>query len=193
MCFHVQQKSNAEGVHAKFGTSGPVTSGIFNGFTHPKMTVITAEKPTSTSLHHWGLIPHWAKDNSIAKYTLNARLETLHEKPSFRAAKRCLVLSDGFYEWQWQDPKGNKKQKHLVTFPRQALFAFAGLWDEWVDRTTGEILQSFAIVTTEAQGIMREIHNSKLRMPLCLTPATEHTWLAGKTPIPYKNFCTIKN
>lgn len=191
MCFHAQQSRSAAEVHQRFTTQGPVATGVYNGFSHPQMTVITAEETQTTALHHWGLIPRWANDNSIAKHTLNARLETLHQKPSFRAAKRCLVLSDGFYEWQWQDPKGRKKQKYLITLPNQTLFAFAGLWDEWVDRTTGEILRSFAIVTTEAQGIMREIHNSKQRMPFSLTAETEHAWLAGQTPEPFLDFHAV--
>ena len=191
MCFHAQQSRSATEVHQRFKTQGPVATGVYTGFSHPKMTVITAEETQTTALHHWGLIPHWAKDQGLAKYTLNARLETLHQKPSFRAAKRCLVLSDGFYEWQWQDPKGRKKQKHLVTLPKQDLFAFAGLWDEWVDKTTGEMIQSFTVVTTEAQGIMRKIHNSKERMPLTLTPNTEQAWLEGKTPSPFFDFHAV--
>lgn len=188
MCFHAQQTQAQKAIHQRYGTQGSFSTGVYNGFSHPQMTVITNEATKTTVLHHWGLIPHWAKDNSIRKYTLNAKVETLDQKPSFRSAKRCLVLTDGFYEWQWQDSKGKKKQKHLITLTDDGLFAFAGLYDTWVDRRTGEIVNSFAIVTTAAQGIMQEIHNSKLRMPYTLTPNTEVSWLAGDLPEPFYDF-----
>ena len=76
MCFHANKVGQQLEVHQRFTTQGPVATGVYNGFSHPKMTVITAEEP-QTALHHWGLIPHWAKDGNIAKHTLNARLETL--------------------------------------------------------------------------------------------------------------------
>ena len=188
MCFHAQQHRSPEEVHRRFGTTGPVTTGTFNGFSHPQMTVITDEQPTATALHQWGLIPAWAKDQSIRRHTLNARIETLKQKPSFRKAHRCLVLTDGFFEWQWLDAKGKKKQKHCITRADNQPFAFAGLWDEWIDRQTGEIIRSFAIVTTEAGGIMREIHNSKLRMPYTLAPTSENEWLNGLSPAPFTAF-----
>ena len=136
MCFHTQQHRSAKEIHRRFGTKGPVTTGTYNGFAHPHMTVITDEQPTVTALHQWGLIPKWAKDHSIRKHTLNARVETLSQKPSFRQARRCLVLVDAFFEWQWLDAKG-KKKKHCITHPDNHTFAFAGLWDEWVDRKQG--------------------------------------------------------
>ncbi|MEL0225442.1 MAG: SOS response-associated peptidase [Flavobacteriaceae bacterium] len=188
MCFHAQQTQSQTAVHQRYGTQGPVSTGIYNGFSHPQMTVIIAKEPKATTLYHWGLIPHWAKDKDIRRYTLNAKVETMAEKPSFRSAKRCLIVTDGFYEWQWQDTKGKKKQKYLITHPQEELFAFAGLHDEWIDRTSGEIVNSFAIVTTAAQGIMQEIHNSKLRMPLTLSPGTEASWLAGEIPAPFFDF-----
>ena len=188
MCFHAQQKQAPEAVHRRFGTRGPVAEGVFNGFSHPQITVITDENPKVTALHQWGLIPHWAKDKGIQRYTLNAKMETLDQKPSFRSAKRCLVLTDGFYEWQWQDPEGKKKQKYLLSHAQETLFAFAGLWDQWTDASTGEIIRSLTIVTTAAQGIMREIHNTKLRMPLALTAKTESLWMKGSTPEPFYDF-----
>ena len=129
MCFHAQQTQSATAVHQRFQASGPVSQGSYNGFAHPAMTVLTDQLPHRLQLYHWGLIPHWAKDSSIQKYTLNARMETLSEKPSFRKAGRCLVIADGFFESQWQDPRGHKKQKYQITLPDNALFAFVGLWD----------------------------------------------------------------
>ena len=188
MCYHAQMSRSSQEVRERFKVSGEAHTGVFNGFSHPKTPVITNEDQKRVQNFSWGLIPSWAKEQDIRRYTLNAKVETLHEKPSFREAKRCLVITDGFYEWQWQDPNGKKKQKHLITLPNSELFAFAGLWDEWIDKTTGEIIRSYSIVTTEAQGIMQEIHNSKLRMPFTLTPSTEALWLAGAVPEPFYDF-----
>lgn len=187
MCFHFQQQKGAAAFQQR-GLSGTPIRGTFNGFSHPQVCVLTAAHPTQLDPFQWGLIPHWAKTRDIQKFTLNAKWETLQEKPSFRKAKRCLVPADGFFEWQWQDPKGKQKQKFKVGLAAEELFMFAGLWDTWLDRETGEIMNSFALVTTAAAGIMREIHNSKLRMPLVLTPHEEAAWLAGELVNPFKNF-----
>jgi putative SOS response-associated peptidase YedK len=130
---------------------------------------------------HWGLIPIWAKDDSIRQNTLNAKIETLSEKPAFKdnVKNRCLIIADGFYEWQWLDKKGKEKQKYLITLPGEELFAFAGLWSRWVNIETGEIVKSYTIITTEANSMMCEIHNSKKRMPVILTRENENEWLTG--------------
>ena len=129
-----------------------------------------------------GLIPFWAKDDSIKQYTLNAKIETLNEKPAFKNSvkNRCLVIADGFYEWKWLDEKGRKKQKYLITLPDSDLFAFAGIWSEWQNKSTGEIINSYSIITTEANELMAEIHNSKKRMPVILTKKNEKDWLGGE-------------
>ena len=127
MCFHAQQKHDSKTVQKRFNAKGPVSQGIYNGFSHPQLTVICASQPSELRLFNWGLIPYWAKETCIQQYTLNARLETLDEKPAFKSAKRCLVIADGFYEWQWLDSKGRKKQKHLIQLHDKSLFAFAGL------------------------------------------------------------------
>jgi putative SOS response-associated peptidase YedK len=100
-----------------------------------------------------------------------------------------LVLADGFYEWQWLDYKGKQKQKYLLTLPDNELFAYAGIWSEWVSTITGEIIRSYSIVTTEATGIMREIHNSKKRMPVLLTPNNEQQWLMNN---PLNDFLKVE-
>jgi putative SOS response-associated peptidase YedK len=105
------------------------------------------------------------------------------EKPAFRTSvnNRCLVLADGFFEWQWLDPKGKVKQKYMLNLPNKAAFAFAGLWSEWTDRVTGEVIVTYTIMTTEANALMAEIHNNKRRMPIILTPENEKLWLQGDT------------
>ena len=132
-------------------------------------------------LYNWGLIPHWAKDITIRKNTLNARMETINQKPSFRdaAKNRCLVLVDGFYEWQWLDDKGKKKQKYLITLPDDEAFAFGGIYNDWVDKSTGEVINTYTILTTDANDFMSIIHNSQKRMPLILNKDTEKDWLNG--------------
>ncbi|MEK9517575.1 MAG: SOS response-associated peptidase [Flavobacteriaceae bacterium] len=187
MCFHFQQQK-AAGAFQQKGLSGIPIQGQFNGFSHPQASVLTAQQPTHLYPFQWGLIPHWAKNRDIQKYTLNAKWETVTEKPSFRKAKPCLVPADGFFEWQWLDAKGKQKQKFKVGLPDENLFMFAGLWDEWVAVETGEIIHSFALVTTAAQGIMQEIHNSKLRMPLVLSPDQEMQWLENRSAVPFIDF-----
>lgn len=187
MCFHFQQTQSV----AHFANNkleGTPLRGVYNGFDFPLVSATKASAPHRLESLRWGLIPRWAKSDEIKKYTLNARLETLHEKPSFREAKRCVIYTDGFYEWQWLDPKGKRKQKHLLTFPPLGFFAFAGLYDEWVDTATGEIVESCSIVTTQAQGIMEKIHNSKLRMPVALDPEDQAHWLNRQNVNPFVDF-----
>jgi putative SOS response-associated peptidase YedK len=122
----------------------------------------------------WGLVPAWAKDDSLAARMINARAETVAEKPSFRAAyrqRRCLVPADGFYEWR--GPKG-AKQPYRILAPGGGLFAFAGLWERW-EKGGGEPLESFTIITCEANAKLQALHH---RMPVILDPADFDRWLA---------------
>jgi putative SOS response-associated peptidase YedK len=184
MCFHSKQTKDAASAEKRFNAVvrdlvNFKSSEHYKGFDYPETPVITGGEPGVIDQLHWGLIPPWAGDESIRQYTLNAKIETLAEKPSFRDSvnRRCLVLADGFYEWQWLDAKGKNKRKYLITLPDGALYAYAGIWSEWVSTRTGELIRTYSIVTTEATGIMREIHNSKLRMPVILTPENEQAWL----------------
>ena len=176
MCFHFKQ-TKTENSFSPHRLEGKLLTGIYNGFTHPKVSCITENDPHNVSNLSWGLIPEWSKTEDIKKYTLNARIETINEKPSFKNAKRCIIFADGFYEWKWLDPKGRKKQKYLIEYPDSESFGFAGLYDQWVNKETGEILESCSIVTTAAEGIMKEVHNSKLRMPVTLNIDSLSNWL----------------
>ena len=121
----------------------------------------------------WGLIPSWSKDMKIGAKLINARAETVAEKPSFRAAfkrRRCLILADGFYEWQHQE---KKKQPFYFRLQDQQPFAFAGLWEHW-EKEAGEIIETCTIITTEANDLMRSIHD---RMPVILDPKNYDLWL----------------
>jgi putative SOS response-associated peptidase YedK len=123
----------------------------------------------------WGLIPSWAKDASIGSRMINARAETLAEKPSFRAAykyHRCLIFADGFFEWQAQ-PDGKTKVPHFIRLTTGKPFAFAGLWEHW-QSPEGSELRSATIITTEPNRLMAAIHN---RMPVILPSDAYAQWL----------------
>ena len=125
------------------------------------------------SMFRWGLIPSWAKDPSIGHKMINARAETINEKPSFKHSlqrKRCLIVADGFYEWK---KEGTTKQPHRITLKNKKLFGFAGLWDTWKS-PLGEIINSCSIITTTPNELMVEIHD---RMPVILSRDSERVWL----------------
>lgn len=123
----------------------------------------------------WGLIPSWAKDPAIGARMINARAETLAEKPAFRSAflrRRCLVAADGFYEWQKRS--GGPKQPYRIARPDGGPFAFAGLWERWRNPTEGRDVESCTIVTTAANATLGPIHH---RMPVILAPQSYDLWL----------------
>lgn len=159
-----------------------IPSEEINGFTFPKTPVIANNDLFNIHLFNWGFLPAWAKDDSFRKNTLNARLESIHEKPMFKPylQNRCLILADGFYEWQWLDKQGKRKQKYLIKVEDQDAFAFAGLWSTWANHKTGEILNTYAIITRPANKLMAEIHNNNQRMPFILSRENEQNWLEGK-------------
>jgi putative SOS response-associated peptidase YedK len=190
MCFHFIQTKTENSFRSQKLGGKPLTS-VYNGFVHPKVSCITKDNPNTISNLSWGLIPEWSKTEDIKKYTLNARIETINEKPSFKNAKRCVIFADGFYEWKWLDPKGRKKQKYLIEYPDSELFGFAGLYDQWVNKETGEILESCSIVTNVTEGIMKEIHNSKLRMPVTVSIDSISKWLNNKELDVFSGFKAI--
>ena len=185
MCFHTQQSKNAQELEhrfkAKFVQNQNYQPGIYNGFSYPTTPVITNENTSLIQLIQWGLIPHWAKDDDIKKNTLNARIETIYEKPAFRDVtnKRCLIMANAFFEWQWLDPKGKYKQKYQINLPDHDAFAFAGLWSEWTNKNTNERIKTYTILTTEANQLMSTIHNSKKRMPVIVSQQYENEWLVN--------------
>jgi len=135
--------------------------------------VIVRNHQTRLDMFHWGLVPFWAKDLKIGYRLINARVETVAQKPSFRNAfkkRRCLIVADGFYEWK--GPKG-QKQPWYLTLPADEPFAFAGLWERWTGDPQGEYL-SCVIITTAASKSVRDIHD---RMPVILSPEAYDTWL----------------
>ena len=186
MCFHSQLSQPISKLEQRFNAQlaklQNYKAGIYNGFSHPHTPVIIDKAPKTIQLLQWGLITFWAKDTSIQKHTLNARIETLIEKPSFRNVvnNHCLILANGFFEWQWLDTKGKQKQKYFITLPNNEPFAFGGLYSTWVDKSTGEMKNTYTIITQPANELMSKIHNTKKRMPLILNPEDENNWLQGK-------------
>jgi putative SOS response-associated peptidase YedK len=152
-----------------------------SSFDLPKLPVITNDQPKQIQLFTWGLIPFWIKDRKNADEmrlkTMNARAESIFEKPSFRHAaeqQHCLVLADGFFEWQ--EFQG-KNYPYYIRLENHEPFAMAGLWETWVDKTTSEELRTYTVITTKANALMEKIHNKKKRMPVILPKEQECTWI----------------
>ena len=183
MCFHSKQSKTAQALEhrfkAKIAEGVSIEPTIYNGFSFPKTPIISNQEADKIILSNWGLMPSWAKDSSFRKNTLNAKIETVKEKPSFKnyTQNRCLIIADGFFEWKWLDEKGLKKEKYFIELPDEQSFAFAGIWSNWVDQKTGEIQHTYAMLTMEANALMSEIHNIKKRMPIIVSPNAEQQWL----------------
>ncbi|NJO42000.1 MAG: SOS response-associated peptidase [Cyanobacteria bacterium CRU_2_1] len=142
--------------------------------TQPVCVIRTIAEPSEREFTYlyWGLIPSWAKDPSIGTRLINARAETVTEKPAFRAAfkrRRCLILADGFYEWQ---PLQKGKQPFYFQMEETQPFAFAGLWEHW--ESADGAIESCTILTTEANEMLKPIHD---RMPVILPPNAYDMWL----------------
>ncbi len=177
MCGRYSQIHSWEELREWFSLIGPALNlpPRYNIAPTQDVTVIRAgDERRYASQMRWGLVPFWAKDLSIGAKMINARSETVAEKPAFRAAfksRRCLIPADGFYEWV--GPKGNK-QPYRIVVNDGALYAFAGLWESW-DKE-GEVVESCTIITGEPNAVAKPIHN---RMPVILAPDNYDTWLGG--------------
>ncbi|GIV83081.1 MAG: DUF159 family protein [Candidatus Roseilinea sp.] len=139
------------------------------------VAVVYDASPRTLSAARWGLIPSWAKDPSIGARMINARAETLMEKPAFRSLlkrRRCLVLADSFYEWR-KNPDGSKTPVRVMLASEEP-FALAGLWDAW-KTPAGEWLSTCTIVTTEPNALVAPLHD---RMAAVLLPENEAAWLS---------------
>ena len=144
--------------------------------------VVVRTSPNHVMLMHWGLIPRWAKDERIGYKTINARAETVTERPAYRGlirSKRCIVPASGFYEWQDTGKKGGK-QPYYIHAENNDYLPFAGLYDIWKN-PEGQEVYSFTIITTPPTVLMRSIHT---RMPAILEPNAEALWLDPETTDP---------
>lgn len=152
-------------------------------FTNPFWPVLTNEVPQSLQLFQWGLIPSFVKNeeqaHKIRTATYNARLETLEQKPSFRgllSTRRCIIPSTGFFEWQHVN---GQKVPWYIFIPEHKIFSIAGIWSSWTHPTTGRSIFTFSIITVPAIGIVKQIHNTKQRMPFVLHPEVEKKWVSS--------------
>jgi len=158
---------------------------VQSAFEYPRWPVVTSGNPREIRLMRWGLIPSWIKDlDSALKFrvnTVNARSETIQEKPAFRKAARtghCLVPADGFFEFREYQ---GKKYPYFIQIAEDELFALAGLCEEWTDPSTGELIPTFTVLTTVANPLMEIIHNRKKRMPVLLQKEGEGIWLTRES------------
>lgn len=187
MCYHVQTPAKKELEHLSvFEEDYKIIDeyeGYYhnNGFDHNDVPVITSEEPGAIQFFRWGLIPGWV--NNIEKalemqnFTLNATCENVFEKPSFKGSiykKRCLVIVKGFFENRHE---GKKKYPYFIFPANQPFFFLGGIYSEWADKTTGELLHTCSIITTPANSLMTTIHNSKMRMPLIIPNKKKALWL----------------
>ncbi len=145
-----------------------------------KLPVISNDSSGELNRYVWGLIPFWAKDKTIGYKMINARGETLAEKPAFRNAfksRRCLVIADAFYEWK-KITGSKEKIPYRIFLSKQPVFSMAGIWETWKN-PEGEIIRSFSIVTISPNELMAEIHD---RMPVILSKEDEKIWLESNDP-----------
>ncbi len=184
MCGRFTLTSTPELLARRFGLEEPPSELVprFNIAPNQDVATIRAREDGTRVLEmrRWGLVPAWARDPKIGNRMINARSETVSEKPAFREAyrrRRCLVPADGFYEWR---KLGKVKQPYRITLADGGPFAFAGLWERW-RAPDGQAVSSFTIITTEANPLLRPIHD---RMPVILDPADYDAWLdtAGVGP-----------
>lgn len=165
--FDIEETSLEEGAYVPSFNVAP---------TQQVVAVVSGGKRNRLGLLRWGLIPPWAKDEKIGSKMINARSETVAEKPSFRNSfkkKRCLVVADSFYEWKRSD---NQKTPMRIRLKSGEPFAFAGLWESWKS-PDGKTINSCTILTTGPNDLMKDIHD---RMPVILTKEQEKVWLDPK-------------
>ena len=179
MCGRFAFYSPAEATAALFGAAGSTDLGPrYNIAPTQDIAAVrdAGDEGRELVALRWGLVPFWAKDPAIGNRMINARAETVAEKPAFRAAyrrRRCLVLADGFYEWHRE---GSVKIPYFISLASEEPFAFAGLWEQWRSKETDESLQTSTLVTTQANDFLAPLHH---RMPVILDRDRADRWLGG--------------
>jgi putative SOS response-associated peptidase YedK len=199
MCGRFVGFSTIDEIQKHFGVDQLLTEQVhpsYNVAPTQQIVVITRDDERRVlEMMHWGLVPFWAKDPSIGSRMINARSETVAEKPSFKAAfrkRRCLIVNDGFFEWT--GPKGNRQPVFIRPAGQTGPFAFAGLWEVWRSGKAPEAppLKSCTILTMDASNSIREIHH---RMPMMLKPEAYSAWLDPATDLQqlevYRDFETV--
>ena len=177
MCGRFTRKENFQSLAALLGLPIPPTLASRYNIAPSQLIACVRTKPELATREcvdlKWGLVPSWAKDVSLGHKMINARSETVVEKPSFRNAfkhQRCVVLADGYYEWKRE---GKAKQPYYIRFKDQRMFCFAGLWERW-EKDTERLLETCAMLTIGPNAVMKPIHH---RMPVILQECDYDTWL----------------
>jgi putative SOS response-associated peptidase YedK len=187
MCGRFTNSAKARDIEREFKVVGKLNNVSFEPRYNIAPTqlipaVIETDGERAVNEFRWGLIPSWAKDETIGNNLINARAETLAEKPSFKnayAARRCIIPASGFYEWQ---KKGaGAKQPFYFYLKDKDVFGFAGLWEEWTDKKTGELIETCTIITTAANEVLAPVHD---RMPVILKAEDYDRWLDEKEKKP---------
>ncbi|HSE84467.1 MAG TPA: SOS response-associated peptidase [Thermodesulfobacteriota bacterium] len=177
MCGRYTQTTDLETLQRRFEFSvkGVALDPRYNLAPGQEAPIVVKENERVLKMMRWGLVPHWAKEDSIGYKLINARAETITQKPSFKESfkmRRCLILADGFYEWRKTAKKESKIPIRFMLKDGEP-FAFAGLWDIW-QKPDGDKLLSFTIITTNANDLVGRIHD---RMPVILRREDEDAWL----------------
>ncbi len=188
MCYHTALTAPHAELERRYGrqlTFDFEPSYHVSAFSHAEYPIVT-DGPGIRPMR-WGLIPFWTDTLedalAIRNRTLNARAETIFKKPSFREPikkKRCLVPASGFFDWRHEETKGKDKMEKIpyyITVKDEPILSFAGIFDTWRNPENGELVQTYSIITTEANPMMRYIHNTNFRMPVILHPEQEADWL----------------
>jgi putative SOS response-associated peptidase YedK len=186
MCYHTSLLADIPALEARFDATMPASVGFtpayhINAYAFPRYPILTHQQPGQFQAIRWGLVPHWVKSKADADklraQTINARSETIYEKPAYRQAakraQRCIIPVTGFFEWHTD---GKQKYPFYLSTD-QPITSIAGLWDEWPDPDTGEVVTTFSLLTTDANSLLAAVHNEKKRMPCVLTPEAERSWL----------------
>lgn len=188
MCFTIELHLSRKAIEERFSVDSSALYDFdfryfYRAFSNPELPVITQAEPHQIQMFQWGLIPGWTRNREMAdrirQGTYNARAESLQEKPSFREPfrqGRCLVIAHGFFEWQLVN---SVKIPWYIRLKSNEPFAFAGLHDTWHDPDSGESVNSFSIITTNANPLLEKIHNTQKRMPVILPPEFEKDWING--------------
>ena len=188
MCYHTSSTGTANGLKQKFNL--PIVDESLhtiyyhaNGYAHPLLPVIANDEQTAIHHFRWGLIPAWVKTMEegvrLSNQTLNAKSETIFEKPSFRDSileRRCVIPVTGFFEWKHL---GKEKVPYYIHPKEHQFFLLAGVFSHWMDKQHNQLITTFSILTTEANALMADIHNTKKRMPLMIDERNMAAWIGN--------------
>jgi putative SOS response-associated peptidase YedK len=191
MCLYTQQNATKKNVKERFNAEiededSYLEADLVKGFSYPNLPIILDTMPEIiTTSFRWGLIPQWANNLDIRNYMLNAHIKTIEEKPSFRyiTQNRCLIIATAYYGWRWNNDKKKTKEKYQINSQDDEIFTFAGLYNEGINPKTGEVLNTYTILTTEANALMKFVDKNKETMPVILKKNDESAWLDSSNKI----------